>query len=644
MGRFALLLGTAVHHTDRNLTALPAVQHDVRQLAAALDHTGGYDAVDTRVDLTRDELTGAVEEFYGARRRGDLALLYFSGHGLLHNDRESLFLAATDTELGRLHATAFDTAAVLKDMLSRTYATQKVVVLDCCFSGAFGAGGRFRGGVREEPRGGIRHAGTFVLTSSTHTRASFTAGPDGPSVFTGVLLDGLRGAAEPRAGSSWITTHDLSHYVQAEMLRRGGRSPSESSEGVVEPIPLVSVEPQPTIHSGGSDRTVEAGPFDQNRWRRLLGYYTAAIERSAVLQSFIDVSDRDRYAVLPAGCEAVFAREGEPVRLPDHFAPWVRQAAEQGGELRYGYPVAVRQASGGRRPVQFAPLLECDASVGPDGVLRTTLPPRVNAALAQDLGLADREIDELTARVEETFVAGDAAAVTAAVRLLVDVFGLRPVTPIDPAELTGTVSPGPLRGVQNTAVLLGGTVTGGDAQLLDDLRDIAAKPGTIAGTALAAPAVAAPDRRDVLVVAPDPLNEVQEQVLRAAMTDRLTVAQGPPGTGKSQLVTALVATATAAGQSVLVSSTNNRAVDEVTDRCADRMGPGLIVRTGNKEQRSKEPALLTDLLTRYGTAARPDLATPTAELRILQNEIDELRFLGAGPGSLTCSDHCRRGP
>ena len=218
--------------------------------------------------------------------------------------------------------------------------------------------------------------------------------------------------------------------------------------------------------------------------------------------------------------------------------------------------------------MQFAPLLERDASIGPDGVLRTTLPPRVNAALAQDLCLADKEIDELTARVEETFVAGDAAAVTATVRLLADVFGLRPVTPIDPAELTGTVRPGPLRGVQNTAVLLGGTATGGDAQLLADLRDIAAKPGTIAGTALgvlAERAEPAPDRPHVLVVAPDPLNEAQEQVLRAAMTDRLTVAQGPPGTGKSQLVTALVATATAAGQSVLVSSTNNRAVDEVTD-------------------------------------------------------------------------------
>jgi uncharacterized caspase-like protein len=102
-------------------------------------------------------------------------------------------------------------------MLSRTYATHKMVVLDCCFSGAFTAGNRFRGGMREEPRGGLRHPGTFILTSSTHRRASFTQGPDRPSVFTEVLLDGLRGKAEPRGDSTWITTHDLSHYVQAEL-------------------------------------------------------------------------------------------------------------------------------------------------------------------------------------------------------------------------------------------------------------------------------------------------------------------------------------------------------------------------------------------------------------------------------------------
>lgn len=141
-------------------------------------------------------------------------MLYYSGHGLRHPDQESLFLAASDTHQNRLHATAVDTEAILKDMLSRTYAKQKVVLLDCCFSGAFRGSRRFRGGMREEPRGGLRHAGTFILTSSSHGRASYANDDAAPSIFSQLLLDGMRGAAVPRGTSQWLTTHDLSHFVQ----------------------------------------------------------------------------------------------------------------------------------------------------------------------------------------------------------------------------------------------------------------------------------------------------------------------------------------------------------------------------------------------------------------------------------------------
>ena len=500
-------------------------------------------------------------------------------------------------------------------MLSRTYAAQKVVLLDCCFSGAFTAGNRFRGGVREEPRGGLRHAGTFILTSSTHVRASFAQGPDRPSVFTEILLDGLRGEAQPRGGSSWITTHDLSHYLQAETLRRGGRSPCESSEGVTEPIPIVAADqgdtrdtrPGGKIHSTFAQAGPDA-PFDVDRWRQLIRYYTACIERSAVLQSFVGLSDRARYEPFPPGTESVFTGTGAGVRLPSGLAALAHRTAESGGELRYGYPVVVRRATSGSQPLQFAPLLECDASVGPDGTLHTTLPPRLNAALAREHGLSDKEIDEVVTRVEETFVAGDLAAVVATIHQLSEVLALPPAVPINPTGLSGTVQSGPLRRLQNTAVLLAvDAATTAEAQLLDDLREIAGTPGRIADTALAALAdiarsVVNPvtvDRSRLTIVAPDLLNEAQERVIRAAMASRLTVAQGPPGTGKSQLVTALVATATAAGQTVLIGSTNNRAVSEVSDRCADLVGTGLIVRSGNKEYLSQEPKLLTELIAAH---------------------------------------------
>jgi uncharacterized caspase-like protein len=211
MSRHALLLGTATFHADRTLAALPGVRHDVDQLKALLDDVGAFDSVDAHIDLDRVRLTAVLEDFFGARRVGDLALVYYSGHGLMSEpDRESVFLAATDTRCEHLHTTALDTDGVLRHLLNITRATQKVVLLDCCFSGAFGARNRFRGGVRQEPRRGMRQHGTFILTSSTHARVAKTQGDDRPSAFTEVVLTGLRGAAAPRTakcGSPRMTWH-----------------------------------------------------------------------------------------------------------------------------------------------------------------------------------------------------------------------------------------------------------------------------------------------------------------------------------------------------------------------------------------------------------------------------------------------------
>ena len=101
MGRHALLLGTATYHVDRELAPLPSVHHDVAQLKTLLDGVGEFDTVRSELDLPAEHLRQVVEEFYGARRGDDLALLYYSGHGVLHGDGQSLFLAATDTVSGQ---------------------------------------------------------------------------------------------------------------------------------------------------------------------------------------------------------------------------------------------------------------------------------------------------------------------------------------------------------------------------------------------------------------------------------------------------------------------------------------------------------------------------------------------------------------
>ncbi|MGH3829754.1 MAG: caspase, EACC1-associated type [Pseudonocardiaceae bacterium] len=635
MGRHALLLGTATFHADPALAALPMVRHDVEQMKALLDDVGTFDSVDARIDLDRKRLTEVLEDFFGARRQGDLALLYYSGHGVMAKlDRESVFLAATDTRGEQLHTTAVDTDGVLRHLLNITRASQRVVLLDCCFSGAFGARNRFRGGVRQEPRRGLRQQGTFILTSSNHEKASKTQGDDRPSVFTEAVLTGLRGAAVTADGETWITTNDLARYVQGQLARDLCRGPVESSEGVTEPIKLVTVEPAPKTEprtTAQRQHTEVDAELDPDQWRRLLRYYISGMEREAVLGSFVDVGARQAYQPMPAGPERVFAREATDRGGAGEITAFSQRIAADGHQLRYGYPVFVLPGKGKSSGPQFTPLLVCDVTLTPDGTLLATLPPQPNRALARQLQLSDVEIDDLVQRVEETFVPGDTAALGETVRRLMEVLGVAAAVPLDPAALAGTVNAGPLNRVQNTAVLYRAD-PGDTAQrrLIEDLRDsMMVDPAKIAATALGALAGATvadeSPAAPVTIVAPERLNEAQEQVIQAAMSRRLTVAQGPPGTGKSQLVAALVATATAAGKTVLVGSTNNRAVDEVVDRITKGVDPGLVVRTGNRDEQGKEPELLTKLLATHASSKSGDERTTEAELRIIQEEITQLR-------------------
>ncbi|MDX6282624.1 MAG: hypothetical protein QOH03_3695, partial [Kribbellaceae bacterium] len=308
MGRHALLVGTSTYD-DRSLENLPGVRHDLDQLKAVLDQGGQFDTVDVLLDRGRDQLANGIEVFFGARKPGDLAFFYYSGHGLVADDRDrSLFLAATNsTKDGGLHGGAVDTDGVLRHCLNSTRASEKVVLLDCCFSGSFELRGRFQSSGRRQPRRGVRETGTFMLTATTHLKAAKSQGADRPSVFTGAVLDGLRGKAGD--GAEWITTDDLSRYVLANSKTQA----TESREGVTEPIRLVlggsgprdgsrSMKKKATGHSTAAD-----AELDTDQWRRLLEYYVTCLERSAVISSFVEVSATNSYLVFPAGSEQVFS-------------------------------------------------------------------------------------------------------------------------------------------------------------------------------------------------------------------------------------------------------------------------------------------------------------------------------------------------
>jgi hypothetical protein len=132
--------------------------------------------------------------------------------------------------------------------------------------------------------------------------------------------------------------------------------------------------------------------------------------------------------------------------------------------------------------------------------------------------------------------------------------------------------------------------------------------------------------------APVVLNEAQERVIEELRTAPLTVITGPPGTGKSQVVVAAVSNAWLDGDSVLLTSTNNAAVDVAVDR-AKNVTRSLLIRTGNKSFRDELSVVVGSLLSDARTSIT-DEASSRRDLTIAAKERQELLATIAAKRSL----------
>ena len=98
VGRRVALLVATDRYQDTGLSRLAAPASDARQLAAVLRdiRIAGFE-VTTLYNKPHYVAGRAIGDFYRDRRRDDLTLLYFTGHGVKDEDGR-LYLAMTDTD------------------------------------------------------------------------------------------------------------------------------------------------------------------------------------------------------------------------------------------------------------------------------------------------------------------------------------------------------------------------------------------------------------------------------------------------------------------------------------------------------------------------------------------------------------------
>ena len=217
-GNRSALIVASDSYTDPGLQRLRAPASDAQALAGVLrdPDIGGFE-VRTLLNEPAHEVTLAVEEFFADRRPDDLLLLHFSCHGVKDEGGE-LYFAAANTRMRRLAATAVPAEFVNRRM-GRSRSRRIVLLLDCCYAGAFERGMTARAGAGmdiEEQFGG---RGRAVITASSAMEYAFEgdeladAGEQAPSVFTSALVEGLETGDADRDQDGLVALDELYDYV-----------------------------------------------------------------------------------------------------------------------------------------------------------------------------------------------------------------------------------------------------------------------------------------------------------------------------------------------------------------------------------------------------------------------------------------------
>ncbi|MFT7584773.1 MAG: putative caspase-like protein, partial [Cellvibrionaceae bacterium] len=136
--RYALII-TNNKYDDSAFRPLITPQADGVGMRSVLTDpaVAAFPAENVRVlhDQSNGVIKRAITDFYRGKGLDDFLFVYFSGHGALDPDFQ-LYFAVKDTEKDYLTTSGIEARFVDKSM-KQSRAKRKVLVLDCCHSGAF---------------------------------------------------------------------------------------------------------------------------------------------------------------------------------------------------------------------------------------------------------------------------------------------------------------------------------------------------------------------------------------------------------------------------------------------------------------------------------------------------------------------------
>jgi uncharacterized caspase-like protein len=251
--RVAFLIGNQefLPLPESGLEPLQGPANDVAALARVLrDPDRGKFEVHEFLNKPSYEILPNIERALSAAAKGDLVLIFYSGHGRLGRRDGRLYLATADTrEDARL--TSSIPARHLTHLVEANDCGQVVLILDCCYSGAVDSG--LRGDVSSELQVIDDAQGFCIMTATTSTKpARETQLVTGGAVmgrFTAALVNGIESGAADLGRKGKILLSDLRHHLGRVVTGQTPQFFDRRASG----DPLISLSPATVARLLGSD-------------------------------------------------------------------------------------------------------------------------------------------------------------------------------------------------------------------------------------------------------------------------------------------------------------------------------------------------------------------------------------------------------
>jgi GUN4-like/Caspase domain len=243
MARKALLIGTETYRDG--FKPLKSAPHDIEALAGLLRNSdvGGFEPENVQVLLDREsaDLATQIETWYLQHSKDDFALLFIAGHGVKDADRKLHFAATNTQKAGEsLITTTAIPASNLSNWMQKSKAKRQVVILNCCFSGAFGDLVPMDEGAIDV--GEVLEAeGRVVMTSTSSMDYAFERQNGELSVYGHYLIEGIRTGAAAAQGSDEITVGELHQYVSRKVQEASAMVPKIFAKGEAHRLQIAKV-------------------------------------------------------------------------------------------------------------------------------------------------------------------------------------------------------------------------------------------------------------------------------------------------------------------------------------------------------------------------------------------------------------------